>query len=112
MDSPPHDTADYFVRHYARANMLALVGSVLFSNKSGADVRLFMLPLLHDLEEAGTISWSSVVLACLYSELCRVTRPTNNQYWSSDFLVGVRVTPVDRPNRRLLEAREGVLKCP
>lgn len=33
------------------------------------------LPLLKDLNHVGTYSWRRIVLACLYCELCRVTKP-------------------------------------
>lgn len=50
MDGPPSYATDHVVLHYARAYMLAFVGSVLFPNKSGTYVRLFVLPLLRDLK--------------------------------------------------------------
>lgn len=79
VDSPPPDAADHVVRQYARAYILALVGSVLFPYKSGTNIRLFVLPLLHNLEGTSTISWGSAVLAYLYRELCRAARPTSDQ---------------------------------
>lgn len=59
--------------------MLALVESVLFPDKSGSDVRLFVLPLLRDLEAVDNFSWGSVVLVCLYLELCRAIPLSSNQ---------------------------------
>lgn len=66
VDGPPLDAVDHVVRHYVRAYMLALVRSVLFPDKFGTDIRLFVLPLLRDLVGVGIISWDFVVLACLY----------------------------------------------
>lgn len=51
--------------------MLALVGSILCPDKSGTDVRLFVLPLLRDLEAINTFSWGNDFLVCLYHGLCR-----------------------------------------
>lgn len=78
-DGPPPDTEDHVVRQYAKAYMLALVGSVLFLDKSGTDIRLFVLSLLRDLVGTNTISWGSTVLSYLYHELCRAARSTSNQ---------------------------------
>lgn len=49
---PPPDATKDVVRNFARAYIIALIGVALFADKSGNQVRLFLLPLLRDLEEA------------------------------------------------------------
>lgn len=50
--------------------------SVLFLDKLGIDVRSFVLPLIRDLEDIGTFSWSSFVLAgCIVSYAVRPQLP-------------------------------------
>lgn len=58
--------------------ILSLIGVVLFADKSRNQVRLFLLSLLHDLEEAGSLSWGNAVLAYLYRKLCRATSPDSS----------------------------------
>lgn len=65
-DSPPSNATVHVVRQYLQAYILALIGSLLFPDKSGTGIQLFVLPL----EEVGTISWDSPVQVCLYRELC------------------------------------------
>lgn len=72
---PPPQATEDVVRNLARAYILALIGMMLFADKSGNQVRLFLLPLLRDLEEAGSLSWRSAVLAWLYRELFCATSP-------------------------------------
>lgn len=75
---PPPQATEDVVGNFARAYILALIGVMLFADKSRNQVRLFLLPLLRDLEEAGSLSRGSAVLACLYHELCRATSPDNS----------------------------------
>lgn len=58
---------------FARAYILAMLGIVLFADKSGNQVWLFLLPLLRDFKEAGSLTQGNSVLACLYCGLCRAT---------------------------------------
>lgn len=51
---PPSDVMDHITRQYDRTYILALTGSVL--DKSRIYLRLFVLPLLQDIEEVGTVS--------------------------------------------------------
>lgn len=78
-------------RQYARAYVLALVGSILFF-ESRTDIRLFVMPLLHDLEGTGTLSWDSAILAYLYRKLCPAARPTSNQIAGPLILLQVYAT--------------------
>ncbi|MFQ6655879.1 hypothetical protein Gotur_026240 [Gossypium turneri] len=60
----------------ARAFILQLIGGILLSDSCQNKVSIMYLPLLEDLELAGRFSWGSTVLACLYHELCRATKPS------------------------------------
>lgn len=70
MQTFSHATDDV-MRKFLRAYTLALLSIMLCINKLGNEVRLFLLPLLRDFEEARASSWSTTVLGCLYRELCR-----------------------------------------
>lgn len=73
------DADDLTVQRFTRAYILMIMGSVLFADKSGDSVQLLYLPLLRDLEKAGTYSWGSATLAFLYRELCRASRRGTKQ---------------------------------
>lgn len=53
---PPPEAIEDVVHNFALVYILALIGVVLFADKSGNQVRLFLLPPLLDLEEAGSLS--------------------------------------------------------
>ena len=57
----------------ARGFILALMGSFLFANKKGVHVHLCFLPLLWDLTQTSTYSWSGAVLAHTYREICHAS---------------------------------------
>ncbi|MFQ6666876.1 hypothetical protein Gotur_033079 [Gossypium turneri] len=59
----------------ARAYIMHMIGAVLMSDANGDSVHLMYLPLLADLSTARSYSWGSAVLAMLYQELCRATKP-------------------------------------
>ncbi|XP_057246685.1 serine/threonine-protein phosphatase 7 long form homolog [Beta vulgaris subsp. vulgaris] len=69
-----NDADELTVQRFARAYILALMGSILFADKSGDAVQVLYLPLLADLDVAGTYSWGSATLAYLYRQLCRVSQ--------------------------------------
>ncbi|XP_057249382.1 serine/threonine-protein phosphatase 7 long form homolog [Beta vulgaris subsp. vulgaris] len=69
----PNDADEVTVQRFARAYILALMGSILFADKSGDAVQVLYLPLLADLDVAGTYSWGSATLAYLYRQLCRAS---------------------------------------
>ncbi|XP_056682429.1 serine/threonine-protein phosphatase 7 long form homolog [Spinacia oleracea] len=71
---PPDDAADIVYERFSRAYILALMGSILFADKSGDAVQLVYLPLIRDLRRAGTYSWGSATLAYLYRQMCRAAR--------------------------------------
>lgn len=76
---PPPDADDLTLQRYARAYILGLMGGVLFTDKSGADVQLIFLPLLRDFAYTEQLSWGSAVLAHLYRELCRASKVGANE---------------------------------
>ncbi|KAH1122753.1 hypothetical protein J1N35_005913, partial [Gossypium stocksii] len=60
----------------AKAFILQLIGGILLLDINQNKVPIMYLPLLEDLELARRFSWGSAVLACLYCELCQVTKPS------------------------------------
>ncbi|CAM8914411.1 unnamed protein product [Rhodiola kirilowii] len=66
----PADADEETLKKYARAYLLNLIETTLFSNKSGNTIPLCFLPLLEDLDKIRDYSWGSAVLACLYSNMC------------------------------------------
>ncbi|XP_016704223.1 protein MAIN-LIKE 2-like [Gossypium hirsutum] len=59
----------------ARAYIMHMIGAVLMLDANGDSVHLMYLSLLADLSTARLYSWGSAVLAMLYRELCRATKP-------------------------------------
>ncbi|XP_012461663.1 protein MAINTENANCE OF MERISTEMS-like [Gossypium raimondii] len=59
----------------ARGYIMHMIGVVLMLDANGDSVHLMYLPLLADLSTARSYSWGSTVLAMLYRELCRETKP-------------------------------------
>ncbi|QHO41910.1 uncharacterized protein DS421_5g149880 [Arachis hypogaea] len=68
----PDGADDETVRRYARAYIMMLLGTQLFGDKSGNRINIRWLPYVARLEEMGTYSWASAVLAWLYRCMCRV----------------------------------------
>ncbi|KAL9679364.1 hypothetical protein QQ045_017223 [Rhodiola kirilowii] len=66
----PTDADEETLKEYARAYPLTLIGSTLFSDKSDKTIPLYFLTLLEYLDRVRNYSWGSVVLACLYSNMC------------------------------------------
>ncbi|KAE8723200.1 HXXXD-type acyl-transferase family protein [Hibiscus syriacus] len=65
------DASDDEVKQYARACILQLIGGLLMPDKSHNQVHCMWLQHLGDFYLAGSLSWGSAVLACLYREMCR-----------------------------------------
>ena len=65
----PKYLEDIEVEQFARAYILHMFGTHLFSDTSTNKVHLRWLPFLEDLDVCGTISWGSAVLAFLYTVL-------------------------------------------
>ncbi|KAG8486792.1 hypothetical protein CXB51_020356 [Gossypium anomalum] len=59
----------------ARAYIMHIIGGVLMPNSNNNKVHIQYLPLLADLRNVRSYSWGSAVLAMLYRELCRTTKP-------------------------------------
>ncbi|KAI4296149.1 hypothetical protein L6164_036131 [Bauhinia variegata] len=76
---PPIDADDVILVRYARGYILALIGSVLFTDKSGADVQLMFLPMLRNIADVPQFSWGSAALAHLYRELCKACKKGANE---------------------------------
>ncbi|KAL9659495.1 hypothetical protein QQ045_024301 [Rhodiola kirilowii] len=101
----PADAGEEMLKMYARAYLLHLIGTTLFSDKSGNTIPLCFLPLLEDLDRIRDYSWGSAVLACLYSNMCSASQighrglagaPLIIQFWCWERLsrIGVpKITP-------------------
>ncbi|XP_016729378.1 serine/threonine-protein phosphatase 7 long form homolog [Gossypium hirsutum] len=75
-DSPGDTTAtEGELMCVARAYIMHMLGAVLMPDANGDSVHLMYLPLLADLSTARSYSWGSAILAMLYRELCRATKP-------------------------------------
>ncbi|KAH1098495.1 hypothetical protein J1N35_015416 [Gossypium stocksii] len=59
----------------ARAYIMHIIGGVLMPDSNNNKVHIIYLPLLAYLTSVRPYSWGSVVLAVLYRELCRMTKP-------------------------------------
>ncbi|KAL9689353.1 hypothetical protein QQ045_009737 [Rhodiola kirilowii] len=70
MQNVPADATDVEVQRYARAYILAMLGSSLFPDSSGSEISLHFLPLLADLDSLLSYSWGGAVLANLYRNMC------------------------------------------
>ncbi|XP_038688495.1 serine/threonine-protein phosphatase 7 long form homolog [Tripterygium wilfordii] len=68
---PAEDAPEVVLQQYARAYILAILGSILFPSTRGDSIPLIFLPLLSNLQETSSYSWGGAVLACLYHNLCR-----------------------------------------
>ncbi|KAL9682071.1 hypothetical protein QQ045_013864 [Rhodiola kirilowii] len=92
----PVDADEETLKKYARDYLLNLIGSTLFSDKSGKTIPLYFLPLLEDLDRVRNYSWGSAVLACLYSNMCGACTIGHNQLAGvPKITVPVVMPPVD-----------------
>jgi Plant mobile domain len=91
------------IQQYARAYLLMLIGSLLFTDHSGNSISAIYLPLFRDFDRAGRYSWASAVLAYLYKELCLATNPDRMQFGGSILLLQLwswERLPMGRPRNR------------
>ncbi|KAH1121613.1 hypothetical protein J1N35_004773 [Gossypium stocksii] len=58
-----------------QAYIMHVIRGVLMSDANNNKVHLMYLPLLIDLHNVHSYSWGSAILAMLYRELCRTTKP-------------------------------------
>ncbi|KAL9678329.1 hypothetical protein QQ045_016173 [Rhodiola kirilowii] len=70
MQIVPAKATELEVQRYARAYILGILGSSLFSDSSGSEISLHFLLLLADLDSLSCYSWGHAVLAYLYCSLC------------------------------------------
>ncbi|XP_015964972.1 protein MAIN-LIKE 1-like [Arachis duranensis] len=68
----PTGTDEETVRRFARAYIMMLLGTQLFTDKSGNRIHIRWLPYVARLEEMGGYSWGSAALAWLYRCMSRV----------------------------------------
>ncbi|XP_016740271.1 protein MAIN-LIKE 2-like [Gossypium hirsutum] len=59
----------------ARAYIMHIIGGLLMLDANNNRVHLMYLPLLSDLQNVRSYSWVSAILAILYYELFRTTKP-------------------------------------
>ncbi|KAK5804029.1 hypothetical protein PVK06_031678 [Gossypium arboreum] len=71
----PKDAPNVIKEQNTRSFILRLIGGILMPNKSQNLVRIRWLLHLVDFKEIIRLSWGSTVLATLYRELCRTTKP-------------------------------------
>ncbi|RYR61751.1 hypothetical protein Ahy_A04g018954 [Arachis hypogaea] len=62
----PEGADEETVRRFAHAYIMMLLGTQLFSDKSGNRIHIRWLPYVARLEKMGSYSWGSAVLAWLY----------------------------------------------
>ncbi|KAM3336986.1 serine/threonine-protein phosphatase 7 long form [Capsicum galapagoense] len=77
-DPITNDTPDDRVQRIARIYMLLILGAILFPNTSWNHLSLRFLYFLVDLNETGTYSWGSAVLAYIYHCLCQISIEEKN----------------------------------
>ncbi|KAJ4813326.1 hypothetical protein LUZ62_025892 [Rhynchospora pubera] len=97
----PKKADEKTVQQYARAYLLMLIGSVLFTDHSGDTISAIYLPLIADFEAAGNLSWGSGALAYLYRELCLATKPKRKQFGGPILLLQLwswERLPIGRPS--------------
>lgn len=62
--------------HLARAYIMCKIGGCLLGDHTDCHITLRYLPHLEELEESGTYSWGSIVLANLYWKMCKAINCT------------------------------------
>ncbi|KAG8475721.1 hypothetical protein CXB51_032523 [Gossypium anomalum] len=72
---PDNDSTGLERIRYARAYIVEMIGGYLMPDLSRNRVHLRWLLKLVDFRAVGELSWGSAVLATLYREMCRATRP-------------------------------------
>ncbi|KAK9993864.1 hypothetical protein SO802_023567 [Lithocarpus litseifolius] len=69
----PPDANEIQVHQYARCYILALLGDMVFLDKSGDRVHLMWLEFMQNLRNPRKYSWGSAALSWLYRQLCNAT---------------------------------------
>ncbi|KAL9673051.1 hypothetical protein QQ045_029304 [Rhodiola kirilowii] len=83
----PADADEETLKKYLRAYLLTLIGSTLFTDKSGKTIPLYYLPLLEDLDRVRHYSWGSVVLVYLYSNMCSACKIGHSQLAGAPLII-------------------------
>ncbi|KAG8492470.1 hypothetical protein CXB51_009567 [Gossypium anomalum] len=71
----PDNATEEVLMCVARAYIMHIIRGVLMPDANNNRVHIMYLPLLTDLHNVRSYSWGSAVLAMLYRELCRTTKP-------------------------------------
>ena len=69
----PPDASEIQVHQYARCYILALLGDMVFLDKSRDKVHLMWLEFMQNLRNPRKYSWGSAALSWLYRQLCNAT---------------------------------------
>ena len=75
----PPDANEIQVHQYARCNILALLGDMVFLDKSGDRVYLMWLEFMQNLRNPHKYNWGSAALSWLYRQLCNATDKKGKQ---------------------------------
>ena len=71
--SLPSDANELQVHQYAHCYVLALLGDMVFIDKSGDRVHIMWLEFMENLNDPPKYSWGSAALSWLYRQLCNAT---------------------------------------
>ncbi|XP_052885292.1 protein MAINTENANCE OF MERISTEMS-like [Gossypium arboreum] len=85
---PDNDLTELKRIRYARAYILEMIEGYLMPDLSRNLVHLRWLLKLIDFRAAGELSWGSTVLATLYNEMCRATRPNKAKIGACEGPIG------------------------
>ena len=83
----PPDANELQVHQYARYYVLALLGDMVFADKSGDRVHLMWLEFMENLNDPPKYSWGSAALSWLYRQLCKASKKTAKQIGGALILV-------------------------
>ncbi|KAL9689701.1 hypothetical protein QQ045_010090 [Rhodiola kirilowii] len=106
MQIVPAEATDVEIQRYARAYILAMLGSSLLPDSSRSETSLHFLPLLADLDSIVSYSWGGAVLAYLYRSLCNACESKATQHsgcaillqlWAWEHLIIGRPRKLDVP---------------
>ena len=83
----PPDANELQVHQYARCYILALLGDMVFADKSRDRVHLMWLEFMENLNDPPKYSWGSAALSWLYRQLCKASKKTAKQIGGALILV-------------------------
>ena len=85
--SLPSDANELQVHQYAHCYVLALLGDMVFIDKSGDRVHIMWLEFMENLNDPPKYSWGSAALSWLYRQLCKASEKTAKQIGGALILV-------------------------